>query len=519
MKLGYQHYLLDAIIYLASINMFQLLKKKPSNNSPAGYRISPHISAPDQNIIQQAETNAIELVKQAASRVPAYKDFLAKSRIDINKINHIRDFDLIPVMDKHNYLRQYPLQDLCWDGKISPLSIISSSSGSTGKPFYWPRGVEQELEGAQMHERLFCDIFDINTKRTLYINCFAMGTWVAGTYVLSSIERLSWAGYPIITVSPGIEKDQIVEVFKSLAPQFEQVILGGYPPFIKDVLDYGKMKNINWSHYKIKFLFAAEGFSEVWRRHVHSLVNAEDLYTTSINCYGSADAGLLAHETPLTINIRQHINQDEQLMEHFFDEARMPTLAQFDPRYKYFECVNDHQLIFSTRSGIPLIRYSIGDSGGVATYDEMRDAGLEVNYKWIDPKDPSWRLPFVWVFGRKDLTVSLYGALIFPEHIKYGLEKAMMNGLISGKFVAATENDEDKNQYLLIKVELAQDGKVSQKLSKELSRTILQSIVRSSSEVDRLHKTIGNKALPVVELLPNGSDDFKVGSKQKWVQA
>src|SRR5690606_32026807 len=144
---------------------------------------------------------------------------------------------------------------------------------------------------------------------------FSMGTWVAGTYVLSCVERLSWQGYPIITICPGIEKQLTLQLFDDLAESFDQIIIGGYPPFIKDILDEGVAYGVDWGKHKIRFLFAAEGFSEQWPSHIHNLVGSSDSYATSINIYGSADATILAHETPLTNAIRQHIGTDVEKFE------------------------------------------------------------------------------------------------------------------------------------------------------------------------------------------------------------
>src|SRR5207253_11110614 len=102
---------------------------------------------------------------------------------------------------------------------------------------------------------------------------------------------------------------------------------------------------INWEDFKIKFLFAAEGFSEKWRDHMLSSIGASDPLTNAINIYGSADAAILAHETPLAIAIRRQIADQAEAMRMVFSDTRLPTLAQYDPHLKYFEAENTNLLI------------------------------------------------------------------------------------------------------------------------------------------------------------------------------
>ena len=61
-----------------------------------------------------SQKRVMQLFFQMAERVPAYKDFLLKNRIDPNKIKTIDDLKLVPPINKNNYLRYYPLELLCW---------------------------------------------------------------------------------------------------------------------------------------------------------------------------------------------------------------------------------------------------------------------------------------------------------------------------------------------------------------------------------------------------------------------
>lgn len=466
----------------------------------------------------------LKLFHQAAERVPAYKDFLKKNHINPKNIKTLEDFKELPIVGKKNYLTKYTLKDLCWDGNLANQYIISSSSGSTGEPFLWPRGEEQEREAALQHELIFKEFFQIDKQSTLFINCFSMGTWIAGPLTLAAGEYLSRKGYPILTVTPSLDKQVTFSLIKKLAGLFDQIIISGYPPYIKDILDSGKEFNVNWKNYKIKFLFAAEGFSEIWRSYIHETVGSDDSLCTSINIYGSADAAVLASETPVTTTIRRFVAGKPKLINKLFGENRLPTLCQFDPRLKFFEEV-DGELIFTTRSGIPLIRYSIGDNGRVVSFEEMNKVLLEMGcnlqrlFNKQSIKSLFWKLPFVYVFGRSDLTVSLYGLLIYPEHIKFGLEHKSLKKLVTGKFVMSIEYDENQNQHLILRVELAKKVHATERLISRIEKRVVAELEQINSEYNRLVQAIGTRSVPVIEAYENGNIEyFNPGTKQKWVK-
>ncbi len=479
----------------------------------------------DAKALQQAGfQNALLLFREAAERIPAYRDFLKRHDIRAEAINTYQDFQSLPVTNKRNYLRAYSLKELCWDGNLKGLSLFSSSSGSTGEPFVWPWGEAQKAEGALELESVFPAVFEMDRYSTLYIDCFAMGTWIGGMFTCACMEYLSLKGYPLSTITPGLDKNTTFALFQRIAPEFDQIIFGGYPPFIKDLLEEGQGLGIDWKQHRIKFFFAAEGFSERWRDRVHQIVGATDPLTTSINIYGSADAGILAHETPLTTAIRRAVCDEPQHMQHLFAKSHLPTLAQYDPRIKFFEAL-DQSFVFTARSGIPLIRYNIGDTGNVYAFHDMerRLAELSIDMQHLLSRDAQakyyWKLPFIYLFGRSDLTISLYGLLIYPEHVKFGLERQAFQGAITGKFVMAVEFDDDQNPYFYLAVELAPGVQPDVCLRDEIQLAVIEGLRTINSEYYNLESIVRERAFPHVELIEyNVSAYFRTGTKQKWVK-
>src|SRR3989304_8229947 len=102
--------------------------------------------------LKEREGRALALFHRAAEGVPAYKDFLAKNRIQHEKVTTWQDFQLVPPVSKKNYLQQYPLEMLCWGGTLERQITFSATSGSTGEPFYFPRNEKLEFENSILSE-------------------------------------------------------------------------------------------------------------------------------------------------------------------------------------------------------------------------------------------------------------------------------------------------------------------------------------------------------------------------------
>ncbi|HEY7689244.1 MAG TPA: hypothetical protein VH835_11145, partial [Dongiaceae bacterium] len=208
---------------------------------------------------------ALDLFRDVAAQVPAYGAFLREQGIDAAAIRTAEDFARLPLVTKANYLQKHPLPALCRGGRLESCDFLAVSSGSTGTPTFWPRFQSDELPIAARFEQVFHDSFLTDERRTLAIVCFALGTWVGGMFTTSCCRALAAKGYPVTLATPGNNREEIWRVVRALAPQFDQTVLLGYPPFLKDVIDGGIAQGIDWKPWKVKLVMAGEVFSEEWR--------------------------------------------------------------------------------------------------------------------------------------------------------------------------------------------------------------------------------------------------------------
>ncbi|WP_013325055.1 phenylacetate--CoA ligase family protein [Gloeothece verrucosa] len=469
------------------------------------------------------ELAVVKLFQDVAATVPAYQTFLKEQGIEPNNIKTLKDFQTLPLITKENYLKLHPLSNLCRLGQINTCDLVCVSSGSSGKPTFWPRFISDEFQIARRFEQVFFESFQADKKPTLAVICFPLGTWVGGIYTANCCRHLAAKGYPITTVTPGNNKTEIFKVVQDLGPYYEQVVLLGYPPFLKDVIDSGITQGLEWSRYSLKLVMAGEVISEQWRSLVGERVGSSNIYYDSASLYGTADAGVLGNETPLSICIRRFLADHPDAARSLFGQSRLPTLVQYDPSSRFFETL-DGTLLFSGDNGIPLIRYHIGDNGGIITYEAMLEFLAERGFNPITVLNNNGQsrgihpLPFVYVFGRSLFTVSYYGANIYPENIAVGLEQPIIREWVTGKFVMEIREDEKNNPFLFIMVELAFNVTDSEDKRDTIAAAIQTQLKRLNSEF--ANYVPPSSQSPVILLRPLGdSEYFPVGVKHRYTRS
>lgn len=467
--------------------------------------------------------SALDLFHKVANEVPAYKDFLQKSNVQHDKIKTIADFQkYIPVSDKSNYITQYPLHMLCWKGDLFSNQIIASSSGTMGQSFFWPRGHLQESEGVEIHEGIYRDIFEADRRKTLVVVCFSMGEWVAGLFTATTTLGVANRGYHINVITPGLEQATVLRSIKTLGQYYDQIILAGYPPFLKDILDEGRQAGINWSKHSIKFLMAGEGISEEWRDYILKEVRATNPYSDAVNIYGSADATIYGHETPLSILVRRMYNQRPKLRQAVFGTSNLSSLVQYYPTRRYFETV-EGSLIVTACAGIPLVRYDTQDKGQIHTFNTLvrpiQEKFTQKVYE-VGVRTKRWeRLPFVYLQGRPNTVTTIYSVNIYAENIKAALVDKKIRKWLTGRFTMATKYFSNMDQYFALNVELAKGVRPQQVDRKLLLDIIIKKICRLNAEYSYLYKSIHKKAEPKIEFVLWGDPAyFSRSGKHKWVE-
>ena len=467
------------------------------------------------------EDKVMTLFQCCVAEVPAYRQFVESHGINPAGISSYPVFQELPLMTKANYMLAYPLPERCFGGSLNGSDRVAVSSGSTGQPTFWPRSATYELDVAVRFEQVFHDSFRAQERSTLAVVCFALGNWVGGMFTASCCWQLAQKGYPMLVATPGNNKAEIFRVVRELSPYFEQTVLLGYPPFVKDVIDAGAAEGIDWGSHKPKLVFAGEVFSEEWRSLVGQRIGSTSPCFDSASLYGTADGGVLGNETPFSIAIRRWLANHPDAARQLFGESRLPTLVQYDPTSRFFETHND-TLVVSAENSVPLVRYHIADNGGLVSYggiwaflnewgvNSCADLGLDKDYQ---PRN----LPFVFVFGRADFTVSYYGANIYPENVTVGLEQQAIMAWVTGKFVLETQENSDGGKLLHIAVELLPGIEPDEIIAPVIADSIRTQLLRLNSEF--ANYIPHERQMPKISLIPFADPGyFPPGVKHRYTR-
>jgi len=497
---------------------------------PRGYRHAESLHfrlqrEPEEKWQHRGQVRALHLFHAMAARVPAYKEFLKAHKFSPDDVRTIEDFARIPTVNKDNYLRKYPKQMLCWDGEFTRGQwVISSTSGSTGEPYYFPREQSQDWQYAISAELYLRNNFHVQKQSTLYIVAFPMGAWIGGLFTYGALKIAAENGdYDLSIITPGIHKQEVINAVKQLGKDFDQIIIGAYAPFLKDILDDGARQGVKWKQYNLGFVFSAEAFTEKFRDYVSGVAKPADPLRFSLNHYGTVDLGTMAHETPETIMIRRHLVETDQLQQLFPETTRQPTFAQYNPELFYFE-QQDDSLLCTAYSGIPLVRYDLKDYGGIIgrqdAHERLKASGYNVKKEATKAgiADSLWNLPYVYVYERNDFSVSYYAFAIYPDFIRRPLQDDRLADKVTGKFAMHVDYSDKGRQRLNVNIELKAGVTVTARLQTALRTHLHKSLFKESSEYRETFAMVGEVVKPLIFLHRYEDPEyFRPGTKQKWV--
>ncbi|MBW3569347.1 hypothetical protein KY385_04420 [Candidatus Parcubacteria bacterium] len=467
--------------------------------------------------------HSINLFKKASEEIPGYLKFLKSKGCEPKSIVTVSDFARVPITSKTDYLQKYPRKDLVWPKDWEAQVLYCSTSGSTGVPHYFPRNKQLAEKASYMVEE-FLDSSSYGEGRVLVIMGFGMGVWIGGIFTMQAFEIAAERTQKSLAILPvGYNQAEVYKALKRLAPDYDQTIIAGYPPFIKELVDDAEEEGIDLAKLNVRFMFAAEAFSEAFRDYVCDKIGTLDPIHDTLNIYGSADIGAMAHETPLSILIRRLAMQHPVLFEEIFGQIeKTPTFAQYNPAFIEFEIAED-QIVLSGDSAMPLIRYAIGDHGGVLSFDEvskkLKNYGLDLTAEAKKAGVAVTERPFVFVYERTDFSTNLHGINIFPEFIKEGLASPALTKDVTGRFTMLTKYNENHEQFLHINVELKKKASGTNDLGQKVLEAVYACLVEKSSEFAEVARNWEAKNIIDITLWEYGHNRyFKPGSKQRWVE-
>ena len=340
---------------------------------------------------------------RAAAGVPAYLEHLSRAAGTESGV---------PETDKENYIKAHSTEARCRHGSLPFVrTMIDESSGSTGTPYNWVRSRRERAESQRFIS--YFSKYCYGAEPRIIINAFSMGAWATGVNMGQALETNG------IVKNTGPDLTKILSTLRFFGPRYKYLILG-YPPFLKHFIDVAEQEGFPFEQYHLDALVGGEGMSEGLRDYL--LGRFRLVYSG----YGATDLEIgIAGETPITVAIRRLARKDPRVKAALFgSDSRLPMLFQYNPLMHHIEENQNRELLFTiTRDSVlsPRIRYNVHDEGGVARFDELEGVmrGLGYNMRALVPNSQRLlRLPFLWIYGRRDSTISVMGANIYPEDLE-----------------------------------------------------------------------------------------------------
>jgi len=382
----------------------------------------------------------------AAHEVPAYRDFVARQRSSRNRLR----LDAWPPTDKASYAAAYDFAARCRDGRICSAGVnVDESSGSSGAPFNWVRSLA-ELTQTHANMANFARLI-FPSERLFVLNAFSMGAWATGINVSRALERVG------IVKSIGPDCAAILETMRRFGPGHDYLITA-YPPFLKKVCDVMDETGFDWQRFRLNALVGGEPLTEALRSYL------ERRFDKVRSGYGASDVQIgIAGETTFAVWLRRRLLIDSQLRYALIGdgEDRIPMVFQYNPLDNYIEVNDEGELLITATSAnilSPKLRYNLGDEGAVLPFAKVVSAVrahvADADMHLANCRDDLIRLPVLFLFGRRDSTISYMGANIYPQDVEYGLySDAGWASDIAG-FCLALEEDCALDTFPAVHVEL-----------------------------------------------------------------
>ena len=360
-------------------------------------QMRPHLLA------SSSQLRSRRALYRAARSVPAYAGHLQRT-----PEGHAG----FPETDKENYIKAYPTEARCRHGFIpAEQTMIDESSGSTGTPYNWVRSRRERLESQRFisYFAKYC----YGTGPRITINAFSMGAWATGINMGQAME----ANGLVKNTGPDLAK--ILGTLRCFGPGHQYLILG-YPPFLKHFIDVAECEGFPFEQYRLDALVGGEGMSEGLRDYL------QKRFRLVYSGYGATDLEIgLAGETPAAVALRRLAWKNPAVKAALFGpDSRLPMLFQYNPLMHHIEVNENREVVVTiTRDSVlsPRLRYNVHDEGGIARFDELeatlRGLGYELR-DFIPTGARLLRLPFLWIYGRRDSTISVMGANIYPEDLE-----------------------------------------------------------------------------------------------------
>ena len=311
-----------------------------------------------------------------------------------------------------------------------------------------------------------------------------------------------------VVKNTGPDLDKIFSTLQFFGPA-RRYLICGYPPFLKHMIDVAHERGFPMGEYRLMAMLGGEGNSEGLRDYLAQ--GFDPIYSG----YGATDLEIgIAGETPVSLAIRREARRNDALRESLFgNDSRLPMVFQYNPLMHHIVTNEIGELMFTiTRLNVlsPRVMYNVHDEGGVASYAEVatvfRSSGLRLEGVLRGSDAKTLRLPFLWIYGRKDSTVSVMGANIYPEDLEQCLYDEPELAKVTNSFCLSLFEGEGCTARPLFSFEVKAD--ITSELKDEFQERIVARLGTLNADFRESMQEYRDAVTPMIELFPVGQGPF-----------
>lgn len=355
-----------------------------------------------QRMLSQSRRRALEMIPLAAQHSAAYRVLLQEHGCGNGRAESF-EWAQLPVLTKQNTFGRFALKELARDVPAQDLADVLTSSGRGGRSFGFRLAArDQHEEGWFDIDLGLQDVFDVDRRSTLLVNCLPMG--------------VVFRSKAVAVANVSVRQDMACSILRDVGPKFEQTVLCTDPLFIRALLEEAEVAGVDWRALNTSVIIGEEILVESQRDYIAARMgmdlDADDRRLIG-SSFGVGELGLnLLFETRETIRLRRAVVRDPDLARVLGCHdvmASVPSLFCYNPMRSFIEVLNPDGegygelcvTMLDKQAVIPLPRYTTGDMARLLTEDECRLFAARVGCA------PPW-LPMIAVKGRiKDQAVGL----------------------------------------------------------------------------------------------------------------
>ncbi|MDD5269740.1 MAG: hypothetical protein PHE80_00960 [Candidatus Omnitrophica bacterium] len=410
---------------------------------------------------------ACKIADMAVKKIPAYRKFLEEHRFK-QKIS-CANFEKLPITDKENYFFRMPYFSLLPSDHLDDMYFVFKSSGSSGKPFYWPQMKQQYRSFDMLFEKTLIDTFAIHRKRTLIIVGLALGSWIGGDVISWAAKNVALrSSYGLTVFSPGNQYEEIFDIIRGAHSKVDQILIFVCPSAIGHLFLLAKNKKVPLPYEKLRFAVIGEPFTENSREQIGKRCRVKFPEVVMTSTYGSADTGIIGIESKPLALFRGLVSRHNGLRKGFGFNDTLPNLFNISVKEIFIEAA-DKELIFTIWQGLPLIRYNLHDMGVLLDWQAVRktlkdyrlDRELDALKQHILKNLPASDI--IAIGGRSDGTIILCGTNISESMLNKAMNDRSIEKLVTGCYFVSVL-DKDGRQRLRWNIELRPGIKITMKI-------------------------------------------------------